>query len=177
MHRPERWGYVQFSTSPPGTKAFQPDPTRNGRDVLMEIYHLQLKSLSAEFLLENVQLAYRAWSSSPWKDDIPQEIFFNNVLPYANINPAVDLASPIDALNKYLAIACPERPPLENQSFATVPLSRDNSKQVEKRLWDDHVVQKHVDRFFGRLIENLIVFEDVNPNRVYLTGYSAGGDV
>ncbi|WP_425395389.1 transglutaminase domain-containing protein [Aeoliella sp.] len=36
--------------------------------------------------------------------------------------------------------------------------------------------QKHIDRMFGRLIENLIVFEDVDPNRVYLMGYSAGGD-
>ena len=36
--------------------------------------------------------------------------------------------------------------------------------------------QKHIDPMFDRLIENLIVFEDVNPNRVYLMGYSAGGD-
>ena len=40
MHRPERWGYVQFSTSPPGAARFQPDPTQRGRDALMEIcYH------------------------------------------------------------------------------------------------------------------------------------------
>lgn len=36
--------------------------------------------------------------------------------------------------------------------------------------------QGHIDGMFDRLIENLIVFEDVNPNRVYLLGYSAGGD-
>jgi hypothetical protein len=36
--------------------------------------------------------------------------------------------------------------------------------------------QGHIDRLFGRLIENMIVFEDVDPNRVYLMGYSAGGD-
>ena len=36
--------------------------------------------------------------------------------------------------------------------------------------------QGHIDAFFTRLIENMIVFEDVNPNRVYITGYSAGGD-
>lgn len=36
--------------------------------------------------------------------------------------------------------------------------------------------QAHIDRMFGRLIENMIVFEGVNPNRVYLMGYSAGGD-
>lgn len=36
--------------------------------------------------------------------------------------------------------------------------------------------QSHIDRLFDRLIENLIVLENVNPNRVYLMGYSAGGD-
>ncbi|MDP6447494.1 MAG: dienelactone hydrolase family protein, partial [Pirellulaceae bacterium] len=36
--------------------------------------------------------------------------------------------------------------------------------------------QGHIDGMFGRLIENLVAFEDVNPNRVYVMGYSAGGD-
>jgi hypothetical protein len=36
--------------------------------------------------------------------------------------------------------------------------------------------QKHMDGFLDRLIENMIVFEDVNPDRVYIMGYSAGGD-
>lgn len=36
--------------------------------------------------------------------------------------------------------------------------------------------QNHIDAFFDRLIENLIVFEGVDPDRVYLMGYSAGGD-
>ena len=36
--------------------------------------------------------------------------------------------------------------------------------------------QGHIDTFFDRLIENLIVFEDVNPDKVYIMGYSAGGD-
>ncbi len=36
--------------------------------------------------------------------------------------------------------------------------------------------QQHIDPMFDRLIENLIVFENVNPDRVYLLGYSAGGD-
>lgn len=34
----------------------------------------------------------------------------------------------------------------------------------------------HIDSFLGRLITNMIVFEDVNPDRVYIMGYSAGGD-
>ena len=36
--------------------------------------------------------------------------------------------------------------------------------------------QSHIDTFFDRLIENLVVLSNVNPNRVYVLGYSAGGD-
>ena len=45
MHRPERWGYVQFSTTPatPNSPAatFRPDPTLPARDALMEVYYRQ----------------------------------------------------------------------------------------------------------------------------------------
>ena len=36
--------------------------------------------------------------------------------------------------------------------------------------------QSHIDQFFQRIIQDAILFEDVDPNRVYLMGYSAGGD-
>lgn len=39
-------------------------------------------------------------------------------------------------------------------------------------LWQ----QNHIDRLLDRLIENLVVLKGVNPNRVYILGYSAGGD-
>jgi hypothetical protein len=39
-------------------------------------------------------------------------------------------------------------------------------------LWHE----EHIDALFDRLIEDLVVFEDVNPDRVYVMGYSAGGD-
>jgi ketosteroid isomerase-like protein len=46
MHRPERWGSVQFSTAAPGsaesaTTRFQPNPTLRGQGALLEIYHHQ----------------------------------------------------------------------------------------------------------------------------------------
>ena len=36
--------------------------------------------------------------------------------------------------------------------------------------------QGHIDPLFDRLIETMVVMEGVNPDRVYLMGYSAGGD-
>ena len=36
--------------------------------------------------------------------------------------------------------------------------------------------QEHIDIFFNRLIQNMIAFHDVNPNKIYIMGYSAGGD-
>ncbi len=34
----------------------------------------------------------------------------------------------------------------------------------------------HIDIFFDQLITDMIVFEDINPDRVFFMGYSAGGD-
>ena len=36
--------------------------------------------------------------------------------------------------------------------------------------------QRHVDELLQRLISNMVVFHQVDPNRVFLLGYSAGGD-
>lgn len=41
MHRPERWGYVQFSTAPPGQAVYKSDPSGPIRDILMKIYYAQ----------------------------------------------------------------------------------------------------------------------------------------
>ncbi|MEY4387694.1 MAG: hypothetical protein RLY20_2977 [Verrucomicrobiota bacterium] len=39
-------------------------------------------------------------------------------------------------------------------------------------LWHE----SHIDDFFARLIEDAVLFEKVDANRVYVLGYSAGGD-
>jgi pimeloyl-ACP methyl ester carboxylesterase len=39
-------------------------------------------------------------------------------------------------------------------------------------LWHE----AHIDPMFARLIEDYVVLRDVNPDKVYLMGYSAGGD-
>jgi hypothetical protein len=49
-----------------------------------------LEILSSDFLLSNCQLAYEAWDSSPWNESIPQEIFFDSILPYASLNERRD---------------------------------------------------------------------------------------
>ncbi len=47
MHRPETWGYVQFSMAPPGQATFQPDPAGPAKHLLHHIYRAQ-RSFRAE---------------------------------------------------------------------------------------------------------------------------------
>lgn len=44
------------------------------------------KSLSADFLLENVQYAYKARAEFPWAKEVPDSVFLNDVVAYANLN-------------------------------------------------------------------------------------------
>jgi hypothetical protein len=41
MHRPETWGYVQFSTAAPGTVTFRRDPAWPAKSVLHAVYYAQ----------------------------------------------------------------------------------------------------------------------------------------
>lgn len=41
MHRPETWGYVQFTTGPPGEVQFRPDPAGPARQALHAVYYAQ----------------------------------------------------------------------------------------------------------------------------------------
>ena len=45
-----------------------------------------LESLSAEFIHQNITLAYEAMQHVPWADQIPKEVFLDSVLPYANLS-------------------------------------------------------------------------------------------
>ena len=54
MHRPEKWGYVQFTRQPPGTVAFQPDPAAPAREVLQTIYYAQ----------KDFRAQHRRWAAS-----------------------------------------------------------------------------------------------------------------
>lgn len=56
--------------------------------LIAEMPASDLQKLTADFLLTNVRLAYEARKRVPWQ--IPDEIFFNEVLPYANIDEPRD---------------------------------------------------------------------------------------
>ena len=49
-----------------------------------------LKTLSAEFLISNCELAYQARRNTIWGQKISDEVFYSYVLPYANLNERVE---------------------------------------------------------------------------------------
>ena len=64
-----------------------PDHQKEGvRFLIAHMPERDLKSVSADLLLNNVRHAYLAWNEAPWKDRISKEMFLNDVLPYATIN-------------------------------------------------------------------------------------------
>lgn len=64
-------------------------PQKFHKAIEFQLQHMppiDLKKLDMEFLLENTRLAYQAWEAAPWKEQISEEQFFNDILPYANID-------------------------------------------------------------------------------------------
>ena len=49
-----------------------------------------LQTLKAEYLLENVRYAYRAWREAPWHARVSEDLFLNNILPYASVSERRD---------------------------------------------------------------------------------------
>ncbi|MCU4177626.1 transglutaminase-like domain-containing protein [Carboxylicivirga sp. N1Y90] len=49
-----------------------------------------LTTLSSQFLLNNVNLAYKTKEKYSWNKSLPDSIFFNEVLPYASLNERRD---------------------------------------------------------------------------------------
>jgi Transglutaminase-like superfamily len=49
-----------------------------------------LKTLGKDYLLANVRHAYLAREATPWGRNIPEELFFEDVLPYASVNERRD---------------------------------------------------------------------------------------
>jgi hypothetical protein len=66
MHRPETWGYVQFSTRKPGKEAFRPDPAWEVKCILHDVYY--------------AQRAYRERTKT-WAENLDQLVLPPSVLP------------------------------------------------------------------------------------------------
>lgn len=71
--------------------AKSPEEWRRGMAFLIaNMPQSDLDSLKAQFLLANAELAYKARAAVPWGKNIPEEIFLNHVLPYANVDEKRD---------------------------------------------------------------------------------------
>ncbi|QJW92652.1 transglutaminase-like domain-containing protein [Frigoriglobus tundricola] len=68
-----------------------PKDQRKGMAFLIEnMPDADLTALKAEFLLTNVDLAYKARKERPWGKAVPEDLFLNDVLPYANVDEKRD---------------------------------------------------------------------------------------
>ena len=54
--------------------------------LILNMREKDLQSLSADFLLDNVKVAYQARAAAPWADQVSDDLFFNDILPYANVD-------------------------------------------------------------------------------------------
>jgi predicted esterase len=73
------------------TRALRTTPAEQRRGTAFLLAHMperDLRSLRADFLLDNVALAYRARAAVPWGRGLPEEVFLNDVLPHANLDEA-----------------------------------------------------------------------------------------
>ena len=46
------------------------------------VFREDLKYLTADFLIENIDGAFRVWQNAPWKEEVDFDLFCNYVLPY-----------------------------------------------------------------------------------------------
>ncbi len=64
-----------------------PNEQREGLEfLLVNMPDRDLQNLSADFLREHLEFAYKAYDQSPWKASVSKELFLNDILPYASIN-------------------------------------------------------------------------------------------
>lgn len=68
-----------------------PKDQRPGMAFLVEhMREADLKTLKADFLIANAKLAYAARTEFPWGKGIADDLFFNDVLPFANVDEKRD---------------------------------------------------------------------------------------
>ena len=64
--------------------------TKAARFLIENMPQNDLESFSAKFLIDNIDFAEKARKTFPWCSDIPEEIYLNDVLPYASVNERRD---------------------------------------------------------------------------------------
>jgi hypothetical protein len=69
-------------------------------------------TLTARFLVTNTRLAYDAWRGAPWGHQIPEAMFLQYILPYANLNERRDDWR-LDFVNRFQEKAWTFRDPME----------------------------------------------------------------
>jgi transglutaminase-like putative cysteine protease len=68
-----------------------PQEQRQGMEFLIaNMPDFDLRALKADFLLANTDLAYKARKEFPWGKKVPEDLFLNDVLPYANVDEKRD---------------------------------------------------------------------------------------
>ncbi len=71
-------------------RALQPARRIGLKFLLENMPESDLRSLSKDFLLEHIDGAYEAWETAAWREQIPEEVFLNGILPYANVSERRD---------------------------------------------------------------------------------------
>lgn len=71
-------------------KESSPEERVGMRFLVLNMPEADLKSLKADYLLENTRLAYKARRETPWGKSIPEDLFLNDVLPYAHVDETRD---------------------------------------------------------------------------------------
>lgn len=68
-----------------------PKDERTGMEfIVANMPDRDLTTLTADFLKKNHELAYKARREMPWAKAVPEDVFLNNVLPYANVDEKRD---------------------------------------------------------------------------------------
>lgn len=94
--------------------------------LVLNMPEADLKALKADFLLTNCDLANRARKELPWGKDIPDEIFFNDVLPYANVDEKRDAWR-----KEFYDLCMPIVKTCKSPSEAAIKLNKEVFKQVK----------------------------------------------
>lgn len=71
-------------------KAHGPAGEKAARFLVLHMPEKDQSALSSEFLIENLDLAFQARQKFSWAASVPEEIFFNDVLPYAVFDESRD---------------------------------------------------------------------------------------